>query len=646
MIDVRSRISDCCRRLNRGVVLKVAAEWLAVWLCVFGTVVIVAKRAWPGLWPGILWAAISVIPVLVLSRRRALERRFLAGDGAALLDDRLGAHGLLMTVAERPDSSWRQHLPADEMSWAQAMPRLRPIRFAKVVWLPAIFLGIALTLPAKEAPLDPAKKNRPRLKAVTQLPQMLEELKKADVLEAREHKFLKEEIDKIVEQTKKAPPNAEQWRKIDELRARLAQRLNAASRKAKKGKQAAERLANAAKSPDKKLTKRELKQLEQDLQNALARMAKKKGVQPSPKKTGTAKTPAAKTQAAKTPGSAKTGKITSGKTQQPMTKTVAGNTPMRKTTRKTASPTKTGKTTPRKTGSKVAKAAVKKTPGIKNSGVGKTKAIAKTGGQPRTGTMAGKTKSGGRKTIAGRKTASKTQSGLKTPVRKTGVKTGIAKTPVAQKSPAKKSPGKKSAKQKQPFRMPNLDQLPDITKLLELASKLPPSMQQQIEKQIEKRLMQMARDGQLKLPEDPEMRRRLMQQAMKLLQNNADKLDELQKRFGHLARKLPRRPRGRDPRNGGTGSGGKTNAKSGGGKSARSRVAFRDVVLPPGFEDRQKAARQKVTGRAPNVAPVKPSFPEAGNTDSDPSHWQSWKRNYPPRYRSLLRKYFEPDRKK
>lgn len=640
MIDVRSRISDCCRRLNRGVVLKVAAEWLAIWLCAFGTVVIVAKRAWPGLWPGILWAAISVIPVLVLSRRKALERRFLAGDGAALLDDRLGTHGLLMTVVERPDSSWRQHLPADEMSWAQAMPRLRPIRFAKVVLLPAIFLGIALTLPAKEAPLDPAKKNRPRLKAVTQLPQMLEELKKADVLEAKEHKFLKEEIDKIVEQTKKAPPNAEQWRKIDELRARLAQRLNVASRKAKKGKQAAERLANAAKSPDKKLTKRELKQLEQDLQNALARMAKKKGVQPSPKNTGTAKTIAAKTQAAKTPVVAKTGKTSPVKTQQPMTKTVAGKTPMRKTTRKTLSSTKTGKTSPQKTGSKVAKTGVKKTPGIKKSGAGKTKAVAKTGGQPRTGTKTGKTNSDGPKT------SSKTQTGLKIPVRKTGVKTGIAKTQVAQKSPTKKSPGQKSAKKKQPFRMPNLDQLPDITKLLELASKLPPAMQQQIEKQIEKRLMQMARDGQLKLPEDPEMRRRLMQQAMKLLQNNADKLDELQKRFGHLARKLPRPPRGRDPRNGGAGSGGKTNAKSGGGKSARSRVAFRDVVLPPGFEDRQKAGRQKVTGRAPNVAPVKPSFPEAGNTDSDPSHWQSWKRNYPPRYRSLLRKYFEPDRKK
>lgn len=644
MIDIRSRISDCCRRLNRGVVLKVAAEWLAVWLCVFGTVVIVAKRAWPGLWPGILWAAISVIPVLVLARRRALEQRFLAGDGAALLDDRLGTHGLLMTVAERPDSSWRRHLPADEMSWASAMPRVRPFRFAKVVLLPAIFLMIALSLPAKEAPLNSSRKDRPRLKAVTQLPQMLEELKKADVLEAEEHKFLKEEIDKIVEQTKKAPPNAEQWRKIDELRARLAQRLDTASRKAKKGKQAAERLADAAKSPNKKLTKRELKQLEQDLQNALARLAKRKGLQPGPKKTGLAKTVPAKTKVAKTRVGAKTGKTTSIKTQTPTAKTGAGKRQTSKKTRKTASAMKTAKTTTRKTGSRTAKTGSRKTPVVKKSGIRKSKTVAKTGGHPRTGTKTGQTNTGtGRKTIVGRKTISKTQPGPKLPTvkTKTGLKTGVAKTQAARKSPAQKS-----AKQKRPIKMPNLDQLPDISKLLEMASKLPPAMQQQIQKQIEQRLMQMARDGQLKLPKDPELRRKLMEQAKKLLENNADKLDELQKRFGHLARNLPRTPRGRDARNGGAGSNGKTSAKSGGGKRPKSRIAFRDVVLPPGFEDRQNAARQKVTGRAPNVAPVKPSFPQAGNNDSDPSHWQSWKRNYPPRYRSLLRKYFEPDRKR
>lgn len=616
MIDVRSWIHRCCQRLNRGVVLKVAAEWLALWLCLFGAVVIVVKRVWPELWPHMLWAGLTAIPVLYFARRRALQQRFLASDGAALLDDRLGTRGLLMTVAERHDPQWGRQLPADEAVWAAALPRVRPVRFAKIVVLPAVFLGIALTLPAKERPRDGGgRRQRPRLKAVTQLPQMLEELKKADVLDPEEHRFLKEEVDKIVEETSKAPPNTEQWRKIDELRARLQQRLAAEARTLKTGRQAVERLAQAEKS-ERNLTQAELKQLEKDLNTALARLGKRQGL-PSASPKQTAPKQKSPTQPGKLP------------TAKDSTK-VAGKTPP-------AAKKKDNQKPPSKQPPKTAAKKQSSAKGGKKKD-GPEKVATKADGKQQTKKAASNSDS---KQPTGKKIAK--GNGRKTPST-VGGKTPQPKKQAGKKqSPTKQVAGKQpKPKQKaSPKSLPRgVDQIPDLAKLLEMVDKIPPEMQQE----IQRRLMQMAQSGELRIPDDPELRRRLMQQARKLLEQNADKLDELRRRFGKVAENLPQRRRdtkSRQPDKVPGGVGQPVPGQLPSGKSQSSKTAFRDIVLPPGFADQKQTQLDRVVGKTPKVEKVRPSVVGNGNEKIDSSNWQTWKRKYPPRYRALLRKYFQ-----
>jgi|GEM_PF-1035897 len=276
MTDLQHWIDRCRRRLNRGLVLKLTAEWLAVWLCAFGTLLLVTKVAWPALWPNVLWLGLTVVPVVGLSVRRALRDGFTATDGAALLDRRLKANGLLMSVAEKPNGHWRDRLPREPEVWTAALPKVRPVRFARVMALPLAFAVVALLLPARPMPTSAAAPRR-TLPAVRELPEMLAELKKADVLDTDEAAFLQEEIDKLVESTAKAPPTPETWRKIDALRARLNDRLDREARTLDKGRKAARKLAQAGKNGVPPLTKEQRHQLEQDLAEALKRTRRKEG---------------------------------------------------------------------------------------------------------------------------------------------------------------------------------------------------------------------------------------------------------------------------------------------------------------------------------------------------------------------------------
>ena len=56
-----------------------------------------------------------------------------------MLDQKLAAGGLLMTLSELPGAAWKARLPQLESLWRRALPTLRPVRFARVLILPIVF---------------------------------------------------------------------------------------------------------------------------------------------------------------------------------------------------------------------------------------------------------------------------------------------------------------------------------------------------------------------------------------------------------------------------------------------------------------------------------------------------------------------------
>lgn len=565
MTDVRTWIDRCCRRLNRGVVLRTAADWLAVWLCAFGTSLLVVKYAWPGWWPHVLWGAATLVPVLVLAGRRALRQRFLASDGAALLDRRLGTDGLLMTVSERGDARWGQTLPGDEQAWLAALPRLRPVRFARIVALPLAFAATALLIPARAERQKSRHPRGPALQTFAELPDAVQAAAEAGLFEdSTEYQRRKEEAEDLKQATTGAPPSAHQYQQEEAIRTRIQNLAENERRVAERGRNAARELAASAKT-GKTLSTRRRQQLERDVAAALKRAADRRD------RAGT--------------------KEASGAKPAP----------------------------------RVQKTTIAKTP----------KSAA--GSVPKKGNPDGSQAAGGK--VAARTTAKHSDGKKSTGSAKTGsAKQGSGKTP--------QSPGGPT---------------PDLKQALELASRLPPELQRE--------LLRMAREGRFQLPDDPELRRKLMEQARRLLQQDSRKLAELQRRFAGLAQNLrgraplpdvregdgftsrpfkadTRLPTGRSKTDG---SGASSDEKDSVSRPAtrdprsspkRNGVSFRDVVLPPGVFDKPRSRDAKVTARAPQVNPVKPSKTAGSDGPLSASNGSTFKRSYRPRYRELIYKYF------
>jgi hypothetical protein len=567
MTDLQLWIDRCRKRLNRGLALKVTAEWLAVWLCAFGTLLLVTKVAWPALWPRVLWLGLTVIPVVGLAVRRALRDRFTASDGSALLDRRLKANGLLMAVAEKPGDRWRDRLPREHVVWTAALPKLRPARFARVVVLPLAFAVVALLLPARRMPTSAAATRR-TLPAMQELPEMLAELKRAQVLDADEAAFLQEEIGKLVESTANAPPTPETWRKIDALRARLNDRLDRETRTLEKGRQAARKLAQAGRNGVPPLTNEQRRQLEKDLADAL-------------KRTRQAKAAASKT---------------GEKQPSPQSKT-----------RKSQNPSIPPKTTA-------------KTPG---TGPGKESPIPP-GKNPAANVPVARVSRG------------------KAPAAK---KSQSAALPKQLAKSGKKQP--RQSGKKLPAFDPSL--LRDLAKVARMVENLPPELQEKLKQEV----MRMIQSGRLRIPDDPAVRDMLMKQARQMLERDGKRLEELRKRFGHLAGNLEQwkklQPPETDSSSAGRQTGGKLpghaagkQPKAGSGKHAAGSVSFRDVVLPPGLLDKPRIDPDSVSGKRPSVSAFQPTVPDGPQATDDPAgeKWRALRRRVRPRNRKLVYKYF------
>ena len=58
------------RRLQFGLFLATAADWLAIFLLVLGAAVLTVKLFFPAGWPYILWAGLGAIPIAWIAWRK------------------------------------------------------------------------------------------------------------------------------------------------------------------------------------------------------------------------------------------------------------------------------------------------------------------------------------------------------------------------------------------------------------------------------------------------------------------------------------------------------------------------------------------------------------------------------------------------
>ncbi len=261
-------------RIRLGEFLQRAAETGAAFLFAFGATVLVVKLLIPRAWPNVLWAGLGLIPAFGLAWWFASRQRRGRWESVARLDSALSTGGLLMMLSELPDEEWESALPQLEQAWKQALPRVRPRRFASFLMLPLLFAVGACFVPLREGSTAIVLRNTVGQQAAQELESLLNSIDKEQVLEEEEKKQLQEEIQKIAEETRETPLTHEKWETVDALRERMKVRLESASMIALQAGDAAAMLA-AAMSADGELDLDRIDVLQKDLGEALLKLGKK-----------------------------------------------------------------------------------------------------------------------------------------------------------------------------------------------------------------------------------------------------------------------------------------------------------------------------------------------------------------------------------
>lgn len=260
-------------RLQFGQFLQRAIEWVAVYLLVFGVTVFLVRRMAPGLWPHVLWLAVGVVPLTALAWWLSRTGRFSRQESVALLDESLGAGGLLMTLTEVPAAEWEARLPQVEQTWRQSMPRFRAERFANFVLPPLAFAVAVCFVPLKEIQAARIVENTAGQQATTQLENLLKTLEETAILEEKEKETLEEAIAKLQEETEQSPLTHEKWETVDALEQRMRLRLEEASMDASTAAAAASMLKAAASGDGESISAERLAELEEEVLETLRKMS-------------------------------------------------------------------------------------------------------------------------------------------------------------------------------------------------------------------------------------------------------------------------------------------------------------------------------------------------------------------------------------
>jgi len=275
-------IARCWRRLRFGQFLKTAADWLVIYLFALGTAVLLVKLAVPGLWPHTLWLSAGVVPVAAAAWWWSGRERFSRTESIALLDSRLGAGGLLMTLTEAPDEEWQARLPQMDSLWQRSLPRLVPVRFARQVVLPVAFLIGACLIPLRPTEAQAAPRGFAGQQAAAELQELLEELDEAAVLEEEEKEKLKDEIQKLINENQDVPLTHEKWETVDALQERMRMRLDVSSATLSSTMSALSALRELTDGELLEMSADALEKLDKDLLEQLQKLANQGALQNAP----------------------------------------------------------------------------------------------------------------------------------------------------------------------------------------------------------------------------------------------------------------------------------------------------------------------------------------------------------------------------
>ena len=212
------------RRIVIGEFLRLAGRWVAMFLLILGIVVLGVKLFAPDYWPRILWLGLG-LPILCgwLSHRA----RGAAPSGwrlIGLLDDRLAAGGLLMTLSERPDPRWDSHLP-DVDRGRDLLPSIIPEPFARAIVIPVMFLGGALALPSRDAVPPPSRASLAN-DVSTELEEGLSVLQGNQAIDPATAARLASEIAQLTGSLDEGSLTHESWGTIDALRGKMRSALD------------------------------------------------------------------------------------------------------------------------------------------------------------------------------------------------------------------------------------------------------------------------------------------------------------------------------------------------------------------------------------------------------------------------------------
>lgn len=271
-------IERCWRRLQYGQFMHRFSELLAGFLFAFGTLVLFVKLLLPAFWPHVLWLALLVLPLVFAAWRLTRHDAFTRGDSVALLDRRLNAGGLLMMLSEVPDRAWDERLPQLEQVWREGLPRFRPRRFARLTVLPLLFAVGACAVPLREARTEAVLSNTVGRQASRELEEMLQSLDEAAVLQEEDKQQLREEIERLIEETNRAPLTHEKWETVDALKERMRLQLHSSSLSIAKAQQAAALLTEGVGEDGVELSPERAEQLEQHVLDALQKLADNGGL--------------------------------------------------------------------------------------------------------------------------------------------------------------------------------------------------------------------------------------------------------------------------------------------------------------------------------------------------------------------------------
>ena len=175
-------------------------------------------------------------------------------------------------------------------------------------------------------------------------------------------------------------------------------------------------------------------------------------------------------------------------------------------------------------------------------------------------------------------------------------------------------------------------------------------------KSLKDQLQSLMKDGKARLPSDPTERQELLDQLKEELEKEKQKLSELRKKCkacsqckgkcegeceGDGLSDQPGPNKDDKPGRGGVTRGRGDAEMSYGDEANKNGVKFKETILPPGFADKPKDEIAGVQLIAPNEEPATAAAKGAQRAIDPSSGNATWNRKLSPKHRNVVRKFFD-----